>query len=276
VVGRSPGNLASANSRLWSLDLLGRSLIGPPLGAALFAGAAALPFGLNAATFVASALLLAGLSLGRATGAPDASHRLSAAVGEGVRFLFRHRELRTLTLGMASFNFVYNLAYATLVLFAQDELRLDERGFGILLAMLAAGGLAGAWIAPRLAGRANAYQLYAGCLMVQAVAWAALFMVETPVVAGASLVMVGVASMTATVLGASARQSLTPDPLLGRMSAGTRFVGLGAAGVGAMAAGLVASLGTVSAPLVVASLVALVVSVGFAAGARRPPRREVP
>lgn len=272
VVGRSTKELASANSRLWSLDLLGRSLIGPPLGAALFAVAAALPFGLNAVTFVVSALLLAGLRLGRPTAAPDPGQRLRASVGEGLRFLFKHRELRTLTLGMASFNFVYNLAYATLVLFAQEQLGVDERGFGILLAMLAVGGLLGGWLSPRLSGRASAFQLYAGCLLIQAVAWAAVSLIAIPLVAAMSLILVGVASMTATVLGAAARQSLTPDRLLGRMSAGTRVVGLGAAGIGALAGGIIASLGSVSSPLTAAALVAVLASSGFVAGARRSVR----
>jgi MFS family permease len=274
VVGRSPKDLASANSRLWSLDLLGRSLIGPPLGAALFAVAAALPFGLNAATFVISALLLAGLRLGRPSGTRDHAPSLGSSVGEGVRFLFRHRELRALTLGMASFNFVYNLAYATLVLFAQDELGLGAGGFGILLAMLAVGGMAGAWIAPRFSGRANAYQLYAGCLLAQAVAWAALSMFKAPLVAAASLVLVGTASMTATVLGASARQSLTPDQLLGRMSAGTRVLGLGAAGVGALAGGVIADVLTPAAPLFVAAGVAAAAASGFTFAEQRSPTKE--
>jgi predicted MFS family arabinose efflux permease len=272
VVGRSPGSLASANSRLWSLDLLGRSFIGPPLGAALFAGAAALPFGLNAATFVISALLLAGLRLGRPSATREHAPSLGTSVGEGVRFLFRHRELRALTLGMASFNFVYNLAYATLVLFAQERLGLDERGFGILLAMLAVGGLFGAWLSPRLSGRVNAFQLYAACLVAQAVAWAAVALIELPVIAAASLVMVGAASMTATVLGASARQAVTPDQLLGRMSAGTRVVGLGAAAIGALTGGIIADVGTVTSPLVIAALMAGLIGSSFFAVARMRPR----
>jgi Na+/melibiose symporter-like transporter len=247
---------------------LGRSLIGPPLGAALFAAAAALPFGLNAATFVISALLLAGLRLGRPSATRDHAQSLGTSVGEGVRFLFRHRELRALTLGMASFNFVYNLAYATLVLFAQERLDLDDRGFGILLAMLAVGGLLAAWLSPRLGVRANAFQLYSACLAVQAVGWAAVAFVELPLIAAAALVLVGAASMTATVIGAAARQSLTPDGLLGRMSAGTRVVGLGAAAIGALTGGIIADVGSVTSPLVVAALLSTATAVSFAVFSR--------
>lgn len=271
VVGRDQQTLAKANGRIWSLDLLGRSLVGPPVGAALFAVAAVLPFAANAVTFAISALFLVGLGhLGRPTHAQHEQTRLSRSVADGIAFLARHRELRGLTLGMASFNLVYNLGYATLVLFAQERLGLDERGFGILLAMLAVGGLVAGWLSPRLSGRVSTLQMYAGCLLAQGVAWAAVALTETAFVAGAALIVVGLASMTATVIGATARQSLTEDHMLGRMSAGTRVVGLGAAGFGAIAGGALADVGSLSTPLLVAAAVASTLALVFGIASRRP------
>lgn len=273
VVGRDQQTLAKANGRIWSLDLLGRSLVGPPVGAALFAVAAVLPFAANAVTFAISALFLVGLGhLGRPAHAQHEQTRLARSVADGISFLARHRELRGLTLGMASFNLVYNLGYATLVLFAQERLGLDERGFGVLLAMLAVGGLLAGWLSPRLSGRVSTLRMYAGCLLAQGVAWAAVALAETAVVAGAALVVVGLASMTATVIGAAARQSLTPDDMLGRMSAGTRVVGLGAAGIGALAGGAIADVGTLSSPFAVAAMVAVLAASSFAAAARKAAR----
>lgn len=269
VVGRDQQTLAKANGRIWSLDLLGRSLVGPPLGAALFALAAVLPFAANAVTFAISALLLVGLGhLGRPAHAQHEQTRLARSVADGISFLARHRELRGLTLGMASFNLVYNLGYATLVLFAQERLGLDERGFGILLAMLAVGGLLAGWLSPRVSCRTSALQVYAMCLLVQAVAWAAIGLIQLPVIAGLSLALVGFASLTATVIGAAARQSLTPDQMLGRVSAGTRVVGLGAAGLGALGGGAFANIGTLATPLLIAALVAALGGLSFAFAAR--------
>lgn len=270
VVGRDQQTLAKANGRIWSLDLLGRSLVGPPVGAALFAVAAVLPFAANAVTFAISALFLVGLGhLGRPAHAQHEQTRLARSVADGISFLARHRELRGLTLGMASFNLVYNLGYATLVLFAQDRLGLDERGFGILLAMLAVGGLLAGWLSPRLSGRVSTLRMYAGCLLAQGVAWAAVALTETAFVAGAALIVVGLASMTATVIGATARQSLTEDHMLGRMSAGTRVVGLGAAGLGAIAGGALADAGSLSTPLLVAAVVAGTLASVFGMASRR-------
>ncbi|MBO0729611.1 MAG: MFS transporter, partial [Acidimicrobiaceae bacterium] len=146
LAGRNQATLAKANGWLWAFDILGRSLLGPPIGAVLFASAAVLPFALNWVTFLVSAALLAGLvGLGRAEHA-DAGHTVKHAVAEGVRYLIGHGVLRLLTIGMATYNLGYNVAFATLVLFSQDRLDLSSQGFGILLAMLAVGGIVGGWL----------------------------------------------------------------------------------------------------------------------------------
>lgn len=51
----APAHLARANARLMGANLVGNQLAAPPLGAALFVAAAALPFGFDAATFVFAA-----------------------------------------------------------------------------------------------------------------------------------------------------------------------------------------------------------------------------
>lgn len=272
VVGRDQQALAKANGRLWSLDVLGRSLAGPPAGAALITVAAVLPFVVNAATFAVSALLLVGL---RQLGKPDQGRHerphLARSVRDGVSFLAHHRDLRGLTLGMASFNLVYNFAYSTLVLFAQDRLGLDGRGFGFLLAMLAIGGLVASWLSPRLIGQLETMHVYAACLFTQAVAWGAVALFEEPAIAGAALALVGFASMTATVIGAAARQSLTPDIMLGRVSAGSRVVGLGAAGIGATLGGASADIGGTTMPLLMATLLGLSGAIVFSTRSHKHP-----
>ena len=129
--------------------------------------------------------------------------------------------------------------------------------------MLAVGGLLAGWLSPRLSGRVSTLRMYAVCLLAQGVAWAAVALTETAFIAGAALVVVGLASMTATVIGAAARQSLTEDHMLGRVSAGTRVVGLGAAGLGAIAGGALADVGSLSTPLLVAAVVAATLAAAF-------------
>lgn len=265
---REPAALAKANGHLWTLDIFGRSLVGPPLGAALFASTAVLPFALNTVTFLVSALLLVGLvGLGRADH-PDAGQPVHHAVKDGVLYLVRHPELRLLTLGMGTYNLGYNVAFAMLVLFAQDKLGLQAEGFGVLLATLAVGGAAGGWIGARVHRVLSASWTYAFALAVQGVCWLVMITTQNVYASGAALIVVGLVSTVVSVVGGTARQTLTPDHLLGRITAGSRVVGIGAAALGSLIGGVVASAGGLGTSFVAAGCLLLAGAVVFAVAAR--------
>jgi MFS family permease len=254
LVGTDQASLARANGRMWTLDVLGRSLVGPPLGAALFAFAAAWPFALNAATFIVSAVFLTGLSIvGRPAASGAVPQRIRHAVWAGVRYLAAHRELRLLTLGMATYNLGYNVAFATFVLFAKHRLGVSDRGFGLLLTTLAVGGIAGGWIGPRLHTRLRPSATYALCLGLQGGAWLLTASSHSPWIGGLGLLVVGLASTVVSVVGGTARQSLTPNDMIGRMTAATRVVGIGAAALGSLLGGVIAQATSLTTPLVVAA-----------------------
>jgi len=269
VVGRDAVDLAKANGRLWTLDILGRSLVGPPLGAALFAVAVALPFGVNAATFIVSALFLVGLRLPR-SGLREAPHEsVGRALMEGVKYLATHAELRALTFGMAAYNLGYNTAFATLVLFAQERLGLTERGFGILLGTLAVGGILGGWVSPRVARRLRPRMVYAVALLLQALGWLIVTLSPRPATAGLALAGIGLASTVVSVVGGTARQSWSPDALLGRVSATSRVIGIGAAAVGSLLGGGIASgFGNLGAPMVASAALCLGAALVFVTTSR--------
>lgn len=264
VVGRDPAALASANGKLWALDTFGRGLAGPPLGALAFAAVAALPFGAQGLAFLVSALLLTRLGEPR----PPVVHRehrsLRVEISDGVRFLAQHVQLRTLTLGMASFNLGYNIAFAPLVLFVQDRLSLGSLGFGLLIAVAAVGGIVGGWVAARLPTTTSAIHVYAGALAVQGCAWLIAALGQHPAAAGAGMFCIGLAATVVSVVGGSARQLLTPDDRLGRVVAATRVLGIGSAGVGALIGGAIARYsGLVDVSLYTAAGVLLTAAVAF-------------
>lgn len=260
VVGRDQDALAAANGRMWSLDLLGRNLIGPPLGAALFVASAALPFFGNGVTFALSALLLVGLGRLAPPAVADVHPKLMRSVRDGIAYLARNPELRMLTIGMALFNFTYNVAYSTLVLFARDHLHVSEAGFGVFLAAAAVGGLTAGYLVPKIKRELRASTIYAVGLAAQALGWLIVVAVPNAWVAGAALAVIGAASMAVTILGGTARQKLTPDSHLGRVSATTRVAGIGAAAFGAVVGGLVGSLSGVAGALIAATVVASLAS----------------
>lgn len=259
VVGRNDAALAQANGRFWSLDTLGRSLLGPPLGAALFAASHMLPFALAVVTFVVSAVLLSGLPLNS-----EPRHAATVSVWnstrEGLTFLAREPRLRTLVAAMGAFNFGYNIAFATLVLFALERLGLSQAGYGVLLAAPALGGVLGGFLSPKLQGRINPVTAYAAAFATQGAIWALLGATESLWATFPAMVVLGLATNAVTVLGGTARQLLTPGVLLGRVSAATRVVGLGSAALGAALGGVIAHAWGLSAPLFVATTVLVVAS----------------
>lgn len=268
VVGRDQHRLATANGRIWSLDLLGRSLVGPPLGAALFAVGASIPFFGNAVAFLISATLLVGLGRMAPAVHSTAHPPVFRSVREGLRYLVRQTELRRLTVGMAVFNFVYNVAFSTLVLFARDRLHVPEGWFGVLLAASAAGGLAAGYVVPKLRRQLKAWTIYAAGLLAQGCGWFLVLIAPNGWIAGGALALVGAASMAVTVLGGTARQRLTPDALLGRVSATTRVAGIGAAAIGALSGGVIANAGGLSKSLLAGAAGAILVAAVMAAMTR--------
>ncbi len=188
---------------------------------------------------------------------------------EGVAFVVKHAELRALTLGMAAYNLGYNIAFAPLVLFAQDQLHLSNLGFGSLVATMAVGGVLGGWTGPRAAARLSARWVYAIVLAAQGIAWFTVVVTHNAVAAGCALFVVGLASTTVSVVGGSARQLLTPDHLLGRMVSIVRLLGIGSAAVGAIVGGALASVAGIGAPFVATFVMLLLAAAIFAGSARK-------
>jgi MFS family permease len=129
-----PDGLARANARLLGTYLVGNQLIAPPFGAWLFVVAPALPFALDAASFLAAALLVAPL-LWRHPPAPQAVRRrtLRAEIGEGLRWLWHHRTLRLLAVCVGVMNLAGAGSFAIWVLWARERVGLDGVGFATLV-----------------------------------------------------------------------------------------------------------------------------------------------
>ena len=254
VVGRSQDELTRANGRIFAGETVAQTVAGPPLGGATFSVTPWLPFALDAASFAGSAALL-----GRLPGPPAPARQddqtLVAAVREGFRYLFRHRDLVTLAVALAAFNLAYNLGYATIVLFAKNTLHVTNIGFALLVSVSALGAALAGWLAPRLVRRLTTKGSVAAALLVQAASWLAIAATTSAWVTGAAFLVLGMSSTLATVAVVTARQQLVPDHLLGRVVSAFRLLGNGAAPIGAALGGLVASGLGLRAPLVLAPVV---------------------
>lgn len=260
VVGRD--DLERANGRLYTTQNIANEFVGPPLGGGLFALAAAAPLLLVAGCYGVAATLV---SLLRGTFRPTQREPWSlrlvgAEVREGLRWFWGHRLLHALGIKAAWEHGCWAATNAVLVLVVQERLGLDAAGYGLLLSAGALGGVLGGLSSSRLIGRIGAGSAAMLNLLIQAVAYAGIALSVSPAVVA---LMLGLQSYTGSiggVVGASFRQAIIPDGLMGRVSSAFRLYALGAMAVGALVGGLLARSFGLLAPFWLSALVMVLLS----------------
>ncbi|WP_341716185.1 MFS transporter [Micromonospora sp. FIMYZ51] len=256
--------LPAANARLAATFTIGNQFAAKPLGAWLFVISAAVPFGLNALTFAVSAAFIATLRPAQAEPIRPAHvppvGSLRGDIAEGMRWLWRHRLLRTLAVSMGLANVAFCAAFAVFVLYCRQRLGLSDLGYGFLLTTFAVGGLAGTTVAARL-GRTfgNPMVLRTG-LLIEVATHLVLAVTTTPWVAATAIVLFSLHGMVWGITVASIRQRLVPDALRGRVGSTYALLDLGGAALGSLLGGLLASAGTVTTPFWIAAATVAVVA----------------
>jgi predicted MFS family arabinose efflux permease len=245
--------LESANARLLAANTLANEFIGPPLGSVLFAVAVALPFAIDSATLaIAAAILLSLRGTFRADVGVEEEHAsLWRQIGEGLRWLRRHRLLRGVAIATLIWASVDAAWFSIFVLYVLRALRGNEAAFGLLLAAGGVGALLGSAITPQLVAWRGRLPTLFGSLVMAAVAQAGLALTSSLGTAAGLLGLSSASFVAWNVVSLSMRQALVPDRLLGRVSSAFRMAGVGGEALGAVLGGVLAAAYGVRAPLVV-------------------------
>jgi MFS family permease len=246
-----PELLAKANGSQQISLTIGESFLGPPVGSLVFAAAAALPFGLDAASFAASAGLVARLP--RIPQEPQQT-KIRAQIAEGLRWLARHRLLRVVAVLLGVYNFANQMGQAVLVLLATQTLHVGVRGYGFLLAAVAVGSVAGGLVCPWLTGRLGMLPSLIIGGAIDAAVFVGLGLAPDPAVAAVMLAGQGFGVTMWNVVTVSLRQQIVPAALLGRVNSVYRMLGWGLMPLGALAGGFVAHAAGLRAPYIVAGI----------------------
>lgn len=256
------GLLGRANARMQLTFTINNLLIGPPLGALLFAAGAALPFGLHAVLCGLAALIVLRVpSSSRRTGPPTT---IRADIGDGLRALWRHRGLRILAVSIFVMNFAGVGAFAIWVLYGKQHLGLTDTQYGLFVATGAVGGMAGAWAYGRLEKRLGQTVLLRGGLIVESLTYLVLALTSNPWVAGATMAVFGVHAIVWGAVAATARQRATPSELLGRVGSVYALASVCGSLLGALLGGVLAARFGLLAPFWLAfGLVAVMVVVAW-------------
>jgi len=110
--------LEAANAVLQTSENMMWQFAGPPLAGALIAISTALPFAFEAAMLMASALLISAV---RPAPAPRAAPQsFWPALREGLGWLWANPPLRRLAMVLGAYNFLYQVIWSVMVLFALD------------------------------------------------------------------------------------------------------------------------------------------------------------
>ncbi|MFL5912329.1 MAG: MFS transporter [Gaiellaceae bacterium] len=238
--------LGDANSKL-EVSRSVAQLGGPGLAGALV-GAITAPYAIavDAASFVGSALLLGAVR--RVETLPEslaaARRRMRDEIGEGLRYLLRHPIMRPMMFWVAMSNFAGNVLFSIFIVFAVRDLHLHAATIGLLFSLGNIGTLLGALTAMRLSRR---FGIGPAMLGYAAVGGAAPLLIPLardgyaiPFIVAAQFVF-GYCAIGANVNGISLVQAITPDRMLGRMTASRRFVVWGVIPVGGLVGGALGS-----------------------------------
>jgi MFS family permease len=265
VVGRD--DLTRANSRLFAVELVANTFVGPPLGGLLAAAGLGLALGLPAAAYLVGGGILA-LLVGsfRAVGAgPAGSTRLRDDIAEGARFVWRHPVLRPLAIMLGMGNMAFTAFFSVFVLYvvAPGPMGLSEAGFGVLTATVGAGSLLGTWLAVPAERRLGRVRTLVVSVVLSTASLVVPVLTASPVLVGVSLAVSGVSVVLWNVITVSLRQRITPDRLLGRMNASYRLVGWGTMPLGALLGGALAEALGLRGAFLAAAAIYLATLAGF-------------
>ena len=236
----SRDQLGAANSRL-ELARSAAFAAGPALAGALvsWAGASA-AFALATVLSSAAVVLLLRLPEPARTVAPARHPWLD--LKDGAHWVWQHRLLRPILLTAVAWNLSWFVLQAAYVPYAMRSLGLGASAVGLTLASYGAGMVMGALAAPRVLaampfGRVvvlgPAVSVAAMATMVATLVWPSGWL------AGAAFVLFGAGPILWTISSTTLRQTVTPQALLGRVSAIFLSVNMGARPLGAALGGVV-------------------------------------
>ena len=234
--------LERANGRLWSVEQVMGSFVGPPLAGLLIALAVPAPFALDALAFGLAAWLVWCIALPPRLAPPRRS--LRAETVEGMRWLMAHPTLLRLAVMLGIVNALGTMAVTILILIlvSQERLGLSAVGHGALLTAGAGGGVLGGLVCPAVVARIGSQRSLMLALAVFPVPFLLIGLASSVLVVAAALFVEMLAALLWNVVTVSYRQRLIPDALLGRVNSLYRFFGWGMMPLGALVGGWVVAL----------------------------------
>ncbi|MDW3215652.1 MAG: MFS transporter [Ilumatobacteraceae bacterium] len=205
--------IIEANSAMWTAAVIAQIAIAPVAGFMIAAFGVEIAFLINAATFIASALLLAGLRAGRVRA--DTTGRGWNGVLAGVHTVRADPLLTRLAVVQILASMSAGATSGLLVVLADRWLGVGPGGFGTLLAAIGVGAAAGPLFLRRFISAGDKRWLF-GPFAVRGGVDLTLATVANPLVAGGALTIYGMSTSTGMIAYQTTLQTLVPADTRGR------------------------------------------------------------
>ncbi|MFJ5850442.1 MFS transporter [Streptomyces sp. NPDC092903] len=238
LVGRS--NLVEGNSKLSAIrsvtSISGPTVAGPLVG---LVGAPATLL-VSSAGMAVSGLLAITIRKREQKPEPRDHPQLAREIKEGLKFVTKSPTLRAIMLGDAIFNLFLVMYQTMLLVFLEREIGLQSFGIGLILSGMGCGALLGALLATRVSKRVGQGPVIWLASLVTSPLTVLMPLARagwSVYVAAIGLAALSLGGVVRVVTQSSFQQALTPDRLLGRMSATARFVSWGGIPLGGLLGG---------------------------------------
>jgi MFS family permease len=245
-----PADLGTGNQRMQAGFLAANQLVGPPLGAFLFAAGMVWPFAVQVVCVALAVVLVARITAPPGTSftnVRDSESHVRKDIAEGLRWVWHHAPVRTLCIVILVFNITWAAPWGVLVKYSLDHLHMSEVGYGLLTTATGLGGVVGVLSYGWLERHVNLATLIRVCLTLEVLTHGAFALTTTGWVAIALMFEFGVYVFVWGTLSTTIRQRAVPKEFQGRVASinmicvfGGLVLGQGIGGVIAEYWGLVA------------------------------------
>jgi Na+/melibiose symporter-like transporter len=209
-------DLGVGNARLMAGRITMNQLVGPAVGAVLFAIGTAWPFAVQAVCLLLAALLVSRMVVPPLP-APEGPRHLRRDIAEGFRWTWGNPAVRTLTLTIVTFNVTWGAAWSVLVLYAAERLGLGPVGFGLLSTVGALGGIVGTAGYDRLERHVGLAWIMRVGLVIETLTHLGLALTTTPWVAMTIVFVFGAHAFVWGTTSRTVRMRAVPASLQGRV-----------------------------------------------------------
>ena len=251
----------------------GAYLAGQPLGGVLFDLARAVPFVVDALTYVVSLVTVLLIRTDLDGERQPAEGRVRGEVLEGIAWLWKQRFLRAAALLVAASNALFAALVLVLIVRTQDA-GASASAIGIMVGLGGLGGLLGSFAAPPFQRRFAGRTIVVGANWVWALLLPLMLLTGNPYALGAVFAaMVFVGPLWNVVLGAYT-YALVPARLLGRVTSADTLLAYGAIPLGSLGVGFLLELlgGDGALAVLSSAMVVVALAASVTPAIRRAPR----